>query len=293
MAELQTNLNSIGPSGPDRNPAVSIGMPVYNGAKYIRDALDSLLAQTFADFELIISDNASTDETQKICEEYAQHYLSIKYFRQNSNIGAAANFEFVLNKAVGEYFMWAACDDIRSSDFLDLNIRFLRQNSEYLASTSPVKFREAEFSEITMGDASLDSDNRYERIVQLFRCWHANGRFYSLFRRSVLIDCQFSKLKFIGADWALITRLANIGKFKRIHSGCVQLGKDGVSNSTDIFTSHRATLKDLILPFNKLSVDTWEYMVGANILQKLRLLFFLLRLNLQAFVYQFYVMYKR
>ena len=71
-------------------PLVSIGMPVYNGEKYIREALDSLLAQTFTDFELIISDNASTDATEIICREYAAHYPQIRYVRQRVNRGAPA-----------------------------------------------------------------------------------------------------------------------------------------------------------------------------------------------------------
>ena len=109
MTEPQTTVTeaSVG----DRPPVVSIGMPVYNGAKYIREALDSLLSQTFVDFELIISDNASTDATQEICEEYARRDLRIRYVKQSENKGALANFQFVLNQAKGEFFMWAAADD--------------------------------------------------------------------------------------------------------------------------------------------------------------------------------------
>jgi glycosyltransferase involved in cell wall biosynthesis len=89
-------------------PAISIGMPVYNGEKYIREALDSLLAQTFTDFELIISDNASTDSTSNICKEYAIRDSRIRYIRQHKNIGAIANFKFLLEQASGDFFMWAA-----------------------------------------------------------------------------------------------------------------------------------------------------------------------------------------
>lgn len=93
-------------------PQVSIGMPVFNGELFIRDALDSLLSQTFTDFELIISDNASTDNTGAICREYAKNDLRIKYVRQTENRGLIPNFQFVLDAAVGEYFMWAAADDV-------------------------------------------------------------------------------------------------------------------------------------------------------------------------------------
>jgi len=95
-------------------------MPVYNGEPYIREALDSLLAQTFTDFELIISDNASTDNTETICREYATKDPRIRYIRQPENRGAIANFKFVLEQARGEYFMWAAADDVWDSRWIEI-----------------------------------------------------------------------------------------------------------------------------------------------------------------------------
>lgn len=102
-------------------------MPVYNGEKYIREALDSLLAQTFTDFELIISDNASTDETQKICGEYVSKDQRVKYVCQAENIGGIGNFNYLLTHAKGEYFTWLACDDFLEPCFLEKTIRLLDQ----------------------------------------------------------------------------------------------------------------------------------------------------------------------
>ena len=96
---------------PRARPRVSIGMPVFNGATYIRDALDSLLAQTYADFEIIIADNASTDATEATCREYTMRDSRIRYVRHRENRGIVANFQHVLDEAVGDYFMWAAADD--------------------------------------------------------------------------------------------------------------------------------------------------------------------------------------
>lgn len=93
-------------------PLVSIGMPVYNGERFIRQALDSLLAQDYENFELIISDNASTDGTSDICQEYLAKDKRVRYHRNHENIGPIANFCQVLEYAKGEYFMWAACDDV-------------------------------------------------------------------------------------------------------------------------------------------------------------------------------------
>ncbi|MFM1896557.1 MAG: hypothetical protein RLZZ385_1631 [Pseudomonadota bacterium] len=94
-------------------------MPVFNEEHYLRHALESLLGQTFEDFELIISDNASTDGTATICAMYAQRDSRIRVVRQPENIGAVANFQLVLEQAQGEYFMWAAADDLWSKSWLE------------------------------------------------------------------------------------------------------------------------------------------------------------------------------
>lgn len=100
-------------------PRLSIGMPVYNGEKFLKDALDSIIAQTFSDFELIISDNASTDSTKNICEAYQDKDKRIRYFRNNKNLGAAWNYNQVFEPIVGEYFKWAAHDDMMAPQLFE------------------------------------------------------------------------------------------------------------------------------------------------------------------------------
>jgi len=111
-------------------PKVSLGMPVYNGENFIREALDSLLAQTFTDFELIISDNASTDKTEEICRSYADRDRRIKYIRQEINKGGFFNFNYLLNSASGEYFTWVAHDDFLDHNFLKEMIAYLDQHPD-------------------------------------------------------------------------------------------------------------------------------------------------------------------
>ena len=93
------------------HPKVSIGMPVYNGANYVRGSVQSLLGQDYEDFELIISDNASTDETESICRELAESDRRIQYFRNDRNLGASRNYNNVFRLARGQFFKWAAHDD--------------------------------------------------------------------------------------------------------------------------------------------------------------------------------------
>ena len=110
-------------------PLVSIGMPVYNGENYVREALDSLLAQDYENFELIISDNASTDATEEICREYEKRDSRIIYHRASKNRGASWNFNRVLELGKGEFFMWAAHDDLWHPTFISKCVEALRGDS--------------------------------------------------------------------------------------------------------------------------------------------------------------------
>lgn len=99
-------------------PRLFIGMPVMNGARFVREAIESLRGQTFRDWSLVVSDNASTDATLQICHEIAAHDPRIEIVQQPSNIGATANFRYVLDRAHAEFFMWAAADDHWGPQFL-------------------------------------------------------------------------------------------------------------------------------------------------------------------------------
>ena len=106
-------------------PRVSVGMPVYNGERFLGEALDSLLSQTFKDFELVISDNASTDTTEEICREYARRDSRIRYFRSEENQGAAWNFNQVFALSSGAYFKWFAHDDVLAPSYLERCVELL------------------------------------------------------------------------------------------------------------------------------------------------------------------------
>jgi glycosyltransferase involved in cell wall biosynthesis len=94
-----------------RHPVVSVGVPVFNGERHLRAALDSMLGQTLGDLELIISDNASTDSTRDICEEYVRRDDRVRYHRQATNLGVAGNWNFVAQNGRGRYFKWASAND--------------------------------------------------------------------------------------------------------------------------------------------------------------------------------------
>jgi glycosyltransferase involved in cell wall biosynthesis len=111
-------------------PRLSIGLPVYNGQNYLAEALDSLLAQSYEDFELVISDNASTDRTADICRDYAARDPRIRYIRQPENIGGAPNQDFVFRQSRGQLFKWAAHDDVYGRDLLARCVEVLDERPE-------------------------------------------------------------------------------------------------------------------------------------------------------------------
>jgi glycosyltransferase involved in cell wall biosynthesis len=107
-------------------PLVSIGVPVYNGARSIGQALDHLLAQTYMHLELVICDNASTDDTGAICQEYAARDARVRYYRNPTNVGLINNFRLAVKRSTGPYFTWAAIDDRKLPTAIEACVRVLQ-----------------------------------------------------------------------------------------------------------------------------------------------------------------------
>jgi glycosyltransferase involved in cell wall biosynthesis len=123
-------------STPVAGARLSIGLPVYNGERYLEQALDSLLGQRYENFELIVSDNASTDGTASICRRYEKKDTRIRYFRQQRNIGMAPNHNFVFEQARGELFKWAASDDLYGRDLLQRCVEAFDEHPEVVLAHS-------------------------------------------------------------------------------------------------------------------------------------------------------------
>lgn len=170
-------------------PRVSIGMPVYNGAHYLRKALDALLAQDFRDFEILISDNASTDETPQICSEYRKKDQRIRYYRHETNFVAVKNFNWVFQQCSGEYFMWAAYDDLWAETFLSRCVELMDQKPKAVLCTTHVH-RIDELGRKTdapdYGFETLDL-NVCQRVRYLIRYSASCTAMYGLFRREALL----------------------------------------------------------------------------------------------------------
>jgi glycosyltransferase involved in cell wall biosynthesis len=140
-------------------PRLSIGLPVYNGEKYLAEALDALLGQTFGDFELIISDNASTDRTEEICRDYEAGDKRIRYVRQPSNLGCAPNHNYPVNVARGELFKWASDDDLYGRELLERCISVLDENPDVVLSHSWTVMIDADGAVTTKAGYHLATDS--------------------------------------------------------------------------------------------------------------------------------------
>lgn len=263
-------------------PALTIGVPVYNGEKTLAHMLDALLGQTFADFEIIISDNASTDRTADIAKDYARRDHRIRCVSQAENIGPERNFKYVLDEAHSRFFMWSASDDIRSPDFLQENVNFLEQHTDYVASTSPNCFegQDQNGPQVVRFELSGSVDDRIKDFFQY--CWVSHGIFYSVIRTDVLRTCEVVGQPFLGTDWAIALYLASRGKMHRTQAGMMVSGAHGMSNSANAWKQYRANVLSWFFPFHKVSLYTLKLTAHRPLKVRMQCLKILFELNTRA-----------
>jgi len=259
---------------------VTVGVPVYNGAVSLRATLDALLQQTYPDFEIIISDNASTDGTAAICAEFAERDPRVRYVRQPTNIGPERNFKFVVDEARGRYFMWSACDDLRSHDFLEENVRFLEANPAFVASTSPNCFEGQTRAAPNLVTFAIEGDAAQRFDAFLDNCWVSHGIFYSVMRTDVLRGFDGLGQNFFGFDWAVDLYLASRGMIHRTEKGLMVSSAKGLSAQPTPWRRYRTSIVGWFLPFRRVSVYALKLSSGFSWSQRLSLIKRLAILNL-------------
>lgn len=203
-------------------PLVSIGIPVYNGERYLENALNSILTQTFRDFELIISDNGSSDRTEEICRRYGDADPRIRYYRSEQNMGAGWNFDRVAELARGKYFKWACHDDLCAPEFIQRCIEILEQDPNTVLAYSKTLIIDERGVEIEKHQDKFNLRSsrptaRFNTYLHLIRYGNQCHPFHGLIRRDVL-----SKLLPLGSypssDLILLGKLALYGKFYEVPS---------------------------------------------------------------------------
>lgn len=194
-------------------PLVSIGLAVRNGALYLAQALDSILAQTFKDFEIIISDNASTDATEDICRLYAQKDDRIRYSRNPQNIGGANNENRTVQLARGKYFRWAAHDDVLAPELLEKCVLVMERHPEIVLCYSSVVEIDQLGREICVTTHTRGtSPTPHQRMRELMYRDHACEMIYGLIRTDVLRSTRLQQ-NYTDSDRTLLCELALRGPF--------------------------------------------------------------------------------
>jgi len=257
------------------NSKTSIGLPVYNGEKFLRKRLDSILQQTFSNFELIISDNASNDSTQSICEEYSKSDKRIIYYRQKQNFGPTWNFNFVLEKAKNDFFVWAAVDDIWSNEFLESIISELENNENVVGSICTAHSHETE--EYDLESNSIDVSFRkliwkirhslkpskilsikgnYKTKVRTFLKKSSMQTFYGLFRTEILRKSIIKK-PFVGIDQAILLNVIKYGDISVINKNLISIYSAGMSKKGIISYSRQFNQGKMGLIFPNYPLTAW------------------------------------
>ncbi len=199
-----------------QNSRVSIGLPVHNGENFVREAIDSILVQTFEDFELIISDNGSTDETEEICREYAAQDKRVRYYRNKENMGASTNYTRLFELASGEYFKWAAHDDVCRPDFLARCVEVLdRDPTVVLCYTRTITIdARGRFGKEWPSRPEFASPIPYRRFREVF-ARRETFAIWGLIRSNVLKKTRLLG-NFAAHDRPLLTELSLHGRFYEI-----------------------------------------------------------------------------
>jgi glycosyltransferase involved in cell wall biosynthesis len=271
-------------------PRVSVGLPVYNGVKTIEDVITDVLSQTYLNFELVISDNFSTDGTSEICAKFAAQDSRIRYIRQTENIGAIRNFQFVLEESTAPYFLWAASDDRRSPDFIEANVAFLEANPDYCASISKSRKKGGKFNANRMGDRPLNQASLEKKILTFFHGWHRAAIYYSLYRRDVLLNHPLLyQPNYLGHDWAVIMYTASQGHMQRLEQGEIVFGTEGVSNGVGHIRDMRKLPIEYVFPHWRLSMYlkdiSKDFSWRARVILFYRALLLNVRANLMRLIY--------
>jgi glycosyltransferase involved in cell wall biosynthesis len=205
-------------------PRVSVGLPVYNGEQYLREAVDAVLGQTFNDLELVICDNASTDGTEAICREYAARDGRVRYYRNPQNLGAARNFNRVFDLSRGPYFKWLAVDDLIAAENTERCLEALESNPKAVLAYTLARHIDSEGEPYStngvLGPMAWreGAANRFKQLIARFTdddgvC--APMMLFGVYKRQALLKVR-PMGGFFASDLVLLAELALEGEFVEV-----------------------------------------------------------------------------
>jgi glycosyltransferase involved in cell wall biosynthesis len=239
-------------------PILTILVPVRNGEIYLKACLNSILSQSFTDYVVLVSDNASTDRTREIVEKFASVDSRIAYRRHSNDLGLEGNLKWLIQNTVSEYLTIWAVDDVRSPDTLRESIQILISDPQSIGATAKWRFDiESDDQAPTSHIGSIDSDIQAARIAWIGRnVWGTSGLSFAVFRTSVIkaYSPEFFDGFFFGNDVCRLAFTLMHGKISTAFGNSeIILGSKGDSNSTSPFQSLRKSRIEIIFPLFLLS----------------------------------------
>jgi Glycosyl transferase family 2 len=265
-----------------RPPLVSIGIPTYNRAALLKRAIESALNQDYVNIEVIVSDNASTDDTESICRSYSEKDARLKYIRQSSNRGPVANFAEVLKNASGQFFMWLGDDDWIDLTYVSTCVQQLMSDPTMaLVSGAPQYYRNGQKTH--EGKIfSLLQDKWWQRVIVYYNNVTDNGMFYG-----VMHTAHIQKIKIptvMGGDWLLLANIVSLGKAKVIPETSVHRELGGATMSYQKIASGLGLPKmHAMFPMISIASSAWLDIVVKGVAIKSRPVF--VRLMVGAIVF--------
>jgi glycosyltransferase involved in cell wall biosynthesis len=250
-----------------KSPVVSIGVPVYNGERFVRFALDSIVQQDYTDFELIISDNASTDSTGEICRSYAAQDSRIRYLRADVNQGATRNFRKVVEEARGKYFKWAYHDDVCLPGFLTRCVGVLDQAPSSVVLVAPrteiIDGNGDKSPQLTPERLDTRRHSPHQRLADVLRTVQWASAQCGLFRvealrKTRLIDAFFASDYVLLAEMALLGQIWEIPEIlfqRRFHPGVSTLANKTSADLLGWFDPSARRGKSILSPRMRLGVE--------------------------------------
>jgi glycosyltransferase involved in cell wall biosynthesis len=231
-------------------PLISLGLPVYNGEAYVREALDSLLAQTYPKIEIIVCDNASTDRTPEICAEYAARDPRVRHYRNATNIGARGphgNIRRVFNLSSGDYFMLTGADDVRPPTVVADCVRAFQENPRAVMVHGPIQLRVrgADVLVEVANNMDLSHATPAERIRTYTRGLEHNAIAYAMVRRDILSRAKLRQN--YGDDYLLCLKICLLGPVGYIRSPLIVYRQRHKPARTPMYPLAAPTLHDLVL----------------------------------------------
>ncbi|ELR71633.1 glycosyl transferase, family 2 [Fulvivirga imtechensis AK7] len=206
-----TNQNIVQES---QKPLVTIGIPTYNGGTSLKRAIHSALDQDYDHLEILVADNGSTDLTSEICSELVKLSPQIKYVRHPENLGMLANFEFLLQNASGDYFMWLAVDDTLARHTVSACVDFLEQNNNFVLASGVIEYtvngQKAEFEH----GFNFCNSSPVVRVMGYYLKVMHGAMYHGIMRTKVAQQVDIRRV--IGNDWHFVANMAFLGKIRNL-----------------------------------------------------------------------------